>query len=236
MILIAGDSIIDWIIKNKKVTPTVGGAGNIVRGLDIRGHDVRFLTLYNPMLYPISYTMDLHENSLTDFNHRNVFVRDYDKKVFHRFRQNLQTNVIDVKQATAVICHEDSIIRRFESFYADVRDTSVKGTCEILRMSSSDDTEKIMATIDHKLAIITYKDKVEAKGLFVPEPDMWTTIPFQEVSALDDIGAGDSFNVGFLDCVLRGMSFEKTLIEAAIKRGIEVAQEKVTNIGVFMNG
>jgi hypothetical protein len=231
--LIAGDSIIDWIIKDRKVNPTVGGAGNIVRGLKQRGHDVEFLTLYNPMLYPMSYIMPLHPHSLTDFNHRNVFVRDYDKEVFHRFRENLKTNVIDVKGATAVICHEDSVIRKFQSFYADVRDTSVKGECFILRMSSSDDTEAIMKKIDHKIAIITHKDKVEAKGLLVDEPDTWHTITFDEVGARDDIGAGDSFDVGFLDFIVQN-KYSIAYIHEAIDRGIEVAQEKVTNIGVFM--
>lgn len=231
--LLAGDSIVDWIIKDRKVQPTIGGAGNIVRGLKQRGHDVEFLTLYNPMLYPMSYVFDLHPNSLTDFNHRNVFVRDYDKEVFHRFRENLKSNVIDVKGATAVICHEDSVIRRFQSFYADVRDTSVRGECFILRMSSSDDTEAIMSKIDHKIAIITHKDKVEAKGLFVDFPNDWDTIHFQEVGAKDDIGAGDSFDVGFLDYI-QNHSFNMAFIHDAIEKGIEVAQEKVTNIGVFM--
>lgn len=233
MYLIAGDSIVDWIIKDKKVQPTVGGAGNIVRGLQQRGHDIQFLTLYNPMLYPMSYTMDLHPNSLTDFNHRNVFVRDYDKEVFHRFRENLKSNVIDVKKATAVICHEDSIIRRFQSFYADVRDTSVRGECAILRMSSTDDTEAIMSKIDHEIAIVTYKDKVEVKGLYVDYPLEWTTIDYPSVGAIDDIGAGDSFDVGFLDYIV-SKSFNRASIKDAIDRGIEVAQEKVTNIGVFM--
>lgn len=233
--LIAGDSIVDWIIQDKKVTPTIGGVGNIVRGLEQRGHDVELLTLYNPMLYPMSYVFDLHPNSLTDFNHRNVFVRDYDKEVFHRFRENLKVNVIDVKNATAVICHEDSVIRRFQSFYADVRDTSVRGNCFILRMSSSDDVEKIMDRIVHNIAIITFKNKVEVKGLFVDEPNGWTTIPFQEVGAVDDIGAGDSFDVGFLDYIIRNnYQGSPAYISSAIDRGIEVAQEKVTNIGVFM--
>lgn len=231
--LIAGDSIIDWIIKDKKVRPTVGGAGNIVRGLLQRRHEVQFLTLYNPMLYPMSYVFNLHPNSLMDFNHRNVFVRDYDKEVFHRFRENLKTNVIDVKGATAVICHEDSIIRRFQSFYADVRDTSVRGECFILRMSSSDDAEAIMKKIDHKIAMITYKDKVEVKGLYIDRPEEWTIIPFIEVGAKDDIGAGDSFNVGFLDYIAEH-SYQLASITDAINRGVEVAQEKVTNIGVFM--
>jgi hypothetical protein len=233
MLLLAGDSIVDWIIKDKKVQPTIGGAGNIVRGLKQRGHDIEFLTLYNPMLYPMSYVFQLHPNSLTDFNHRNVFVRDYDKEVFHRFRENLKSNVIDVKNATAVICHEDSIIRRFNSFYADVRDTSVRGECYILRMSSSDDTEEIMSKIKHQIAIITHKDKVEVKGLYVDFPTEWTTIRFQEVSARDDIGAGDSFDVGFLDYVI-SESYNLASIKDAIDRGIEVAQEKVTNIGVFI--
>jgi hypothetical protein len=233
MVLLAGDSIVDWIIQDKKVQPTVGGAGNIVRGLKQRGHDVEFLTLYNPMLYPMSYVFNLHPNSLTDFNHRNVFVRDYDKDVFHRFRENLKSSVIDVKGATAVICHEDSVIRRFQSFYADVRDTSVRGECFILRMSSSDDTEAIMKKIDHKIAIITHKDKVEVKGLYVDYPTEWTTARFQEVGAKDDIGAGDSFDVGFLDYIIDN-SYNLASIKDAIDKGIEVAQEKVTNIGVFM--
>lgn len=233
MTLIAGDSIIDWIIKDKKVQPTVGGVGNIVRGLEQRGHEVQLLSLYNPMLYPMSYVFNLHPNSLTDFNHRNVFVRDYDKEVFHRFRENLKSNVIDVKNATAVICHEDSVIRRFTSFYADIRDTSVRGSCSILRMSSTDDVEAIMDKIEHDIAIITHKDKVDVKGLYVDYPTEWTAMRFQEVGAVDDIGAGDSFDVGFLDYVISN-SFELASIERAIQRGIEVAQEKVTNIGVFM--
>jgi hypothetical protein len=234
--LIAGDVIVDWIIKDKKVTPTVGGAGNIVRGLQQRGHDVEFLTLYNPMLYPLSYALSLHPNSLTDFDHRNVFVRDYDKQVFHRFRQNLKSNVIDVKGANAVICHEDSVIRRFQSFYADVRDTSVRGDCFILRMSSSDDTEKIMSKIDHKIAIVTYKDKVRVKGLLVDEPEAWHTLDFEEVPAVDDIGAGDSFDVGFLDYISLevGKAVSPAYIHDAILRGVEVAQEKVMNVGVFV--
>lgn len=234
MILIAGDTIIDWIIKNRKVQPTVGGAGNIVRGLKQRGHDVEFLTLYNPMLYPMSYVLDLHPNSLTDFDHRNVFIRDYDKEVFHRFRENLKSNVIDVKLATAVICHEDSVIRRFQSYYADVRDTSVRGECFILRMSSTDDYEAIMDKVEHQIAIVTYKDKVRVKGLYVDFPEEWTTIDYPTVGAVDDIGAGDSFDVGFLDYVINH-SYSLASIKDAIDRGIEVAQEKVTNIGVFMN-
>ena len=231
--LIAGDTIIDWIIKNNDVTPTVGGAGNIVRGLKQRGHDVEFLTVYNPMLYPLSYGFNLHPNSLTDFNHSNVFVRDYDKEVFQRFRQNLKSNVLDVKGATAVICHEDSIIRRFQSFYADVRDTSVRGECSILRMSSTDDTEAIMEKVEHKIAIITHKNKVDVKGLYIDEPEGWTSLSFTEVGAIDDIGAGDSFDVGFLDYISYH-SFQLASIKLAIIRGVEVAQEKVTNIGVFM--
>lgn len=234
MTLLAGDSIIDWIIKDKQVQPTVGGVGNIVRGLNLRGHDVKLLTLYNPMLYPMSYVFDLHPNSLTDFNHRNVFVRDYDKEVFQRFRENLKSNVIDVKNATAVICHEDSVIRRFTSFYADVRDTSVRGECSILRMSSSDDVGAIMRKVEHKIAIITYKDKVMVKGLYVDYPHEWITKTFPVVGAVDDIGAGDSFDVGFLDYIL-AQSYDLASIDEAINRGIEVAQEKVTSIGVFMN-
>lgn len=233
MILVAGDTIVDWIIQDKKVTPTVGGAGNIVRGLQQRRHDVEFLTLYNPMLYPLSYGFNLHPHSLTDFNHSNVFIRDYDKQVFHRFRQNLKSNVIDVKGATMVVAHEESIIRRFQSFYADVRDTSVRGECFVLRMSSSDDTEAIMSKIDHKIALITHKDNVEVKGLYVDYPDEWTEIVFQEVGARDDIGAGDSFDVGFMDYVISN-SYNLASIKTAIERGIEVAQEKVTNVGVFM--
>lgn len=231
MILIAGDTIIDWIIKNRKVQPTVGGAGNIVRGLKQRGHDIEFLTLYNPMLYPMSYVLDLHPNSLTDFDHRNVFIRDYDKEVFHRFRENLKTNVIDVKKAFAVICHEDSIIRRFNSLYADVRDTSVKGSCHILRMSSSDDYREIMCNIEFDTALVTHKDCVE---IYDSYGEYQTEITFPVVNAIDDIGAGDSFNVGFLDYVINH-SYSLASIKDAIDRGIEVAQEKVTNIGVFMN-
>ena len=231
MVLLAGDSIIDWIIKDKKVSPTVGGVGNIVRGLQQRGHDIELLTLYNPMLYPMSYVFKLHPNSLTDFDHRNVFVRDYDKEVFHRFRENLKTNVVDIKGVTGVVCHEDSIIRRFQSFYADVRDTSVQGECSILRMSSTDDTKAIMEKIKHQIAIITYKDRVEVKGLYVDYPTKWSRIDYKEVTAIDDIGAGDSFNVGFLDFIIHN-SFQLTSIKDAIDRGIEIAQEKVTNIGV----
>ena len=235
MTLIAGDSIIDWIIKDKRVQPTVGGVGNIVRGLKIRGHDIQLLTLYNPMLYPMSYVFDLHPNSLTDFDHRNVFVRDYDKAVFQRFRENLKASVLDVKNATAVICHEDSVIRRFTSFYADVRDISVRGSCDILRMSSSDDTEAIMQKVDHKIAIITYKDRVEIKGIFVDSPNEWMVKHFPSVAAIDDIGAGDSFDVGFLDYIL-SKSDPMASINEAIQRGIETAQEKVTSIGVFLDG
>lgn len=233
MVLVAGDTIVDWIIKDGKATPTVGGAGNIVRGLNMCGHDTSFLTLYNPSLYPLSYALQLHPHSLTDFKHTNVFVRDYDKEVFHRFRQNLKSNVIDVKGATIVVCHEDSVIRRFQSFYADVRDTSVRGECFILRMSSSDDVDSIMSKIDHKLAIITYKNKVQVKGLYVDHPKAWIDINFDEVGAKDDIGAGDSFDVGFMDYVISN-SYNLASIDGAIRRGIEVAQEKVTNIGVFM--
>ena len=226
--LVAGDTIIDWIISDKKVTPTVGGAGNIVRGLEKKGHPIEFLTLYNPSLYPLSYQLDLHPNSLTDLQHRNVFVRDYDRDVFQRFREHLQSNVIDVKGAFAVVCHEDSIIRRFNSLYADVRDTSVRGECHILRMSSTDDTEAIKSKISYDHAIITYKDKVE-----VETKGEITRIDFPQVQAKDDIGAGDSFNVGFLDWFIL-TNFMDSQIKTAIFKGIEVAQEKVTNIGVFM--
>jgi sugar/nucleoside kinase (ribokinase family) len=185
------------------------------------------------MLYPLSYELNLHPHSLTDVSHSNVFVRDYDKEVFHRFRQNLKSNVIDVKGATIVVCHEDSIIRRFQSFYADVRDTSVRGECFILRMSSSDDVDSIMSKIDHKIAIITHKDHVEIKGLYVDSPDTWDSFEYPTVGAKDDIGAGDSFDVGFMDYVISN-SYNLASIKEAIDRGIEVAQEKVTNIGVFM--
>ena len=233
MVLLAGDSIVDWVITKKEVQPTVGGAGNIVRGLQQRGHDVEFLTVYNPMLYPMSYVLNMHPNCLMDFNHRNVFVRDYDAQVFQRFRENLKTSVLDVKNAMAVICHEDSIIRHFEAFYADVRDTSVRGICDILRMSSTDDTAAIMEKITHQIAIITYQDKVEVKGLDHNQPDTWTTIQYPAVRAIDDIGAGDSFDVGFLDYVL-SENFTYTQLKQAVDRGIQVAQKKVTTIGVFL--
>lgn len=231
--LIAGDTIIDWIIHKGKVTPAIGGAGNIVRGLAQRGFDVEFLTLYNPALYPLGYRVKLHPHSLTDFTHSNTFVRDYDKGVFQRFRGQLKTGVLDVYNATAVICHEDSVIRRFTSFYADVRDTSVAGECAVLRMSSSDDTDAIMKKITHGIAIITHKDKVEVKGLWVDEPDYWHTILFPEVAARDDIGAGDTFNVGFLSRI-NDMADGPALIEDAIRAGIAAAQEKVTEIGVYL--
>lgn len=233
--IIAGDSIIDWIIKDGEVQATVGGAGNIVRGLEQLGHEVQFITLYNPMLYPMSYVFNLHPLSLTDFNHRNVFVRDYDKGIFHRFRENLRKNVIDVTSTvTAVICHEDSIIRRFNSFYADVRDTSVRGKTYILRMSSTDNTEEIMKKIDYEVAIITHKNKVEIQGLSEDEPERWDVIKFPEVQAVDDIGAGDAFNVGFLDFIERKAGYQGDLIDA-IATGIETAQRKVREIGVFMD-
>lgn len=235
--LIAGDTIIDWIIKDGKVDVAVGGVGNLVRGLKKKGHDPKLLTLYNPMLYPLSYVMPLHENSLTDFNHRNVFVRDYDRGVYQRFRENLRKNVFDVSGAFAVVCHEDSVIRKFDSFYADVRDTSVSGKCAVLRMSSSDDYEAIMEKVSHLVAIVTFKDKVKIMSKLDYETTRggaWHTVEFQAVDAVDDIGAGDTFNVGFLDYIDRhGYKLRYELVNA-IKAGIDLAQEKVQKIGVFM--
>jgi hypothetical protein len=227
--LIAGDCIIDWVIHDGKITPKAGGAGNIVRGLMERGHNVSYLTVYNPMLYPLNAVLPVHRDSLTDFTHRNVFVRDYNNGVFHRYRESLREKVFDVKDAFAVICHEDSCVRRFSALYADVRDPKVRGKCDILRMSSSDPWEEIMRVIDFKMAVVTYKDKLE---VFNSWEALTETIIFRPVAAIDDIGAGDTFDVGFLDWFVHNEG--KSSYEG-FKYAMSLAQEKVQQIGVFMN-
>lgn len=228
--LIAGDTIIDWVIHDGKVTPTAGGAGNIVRGLLSLGHNVSFLTVYNPMLYPLDVALPVHPKSVTDLAHRNVFVRNYDNHLFQRYREGLRQKIFDVQDAFAVICHEDSVIRRFSSFYADIRDPKVRGKCDVLRMSSSDPWEEIMANIDYKMAVVTHKDHIVVHQAWDGEINR---IDFPVVAAKDDIGAGDTFNVGFLDWFVHN---EGTSSYEGFQHAISMAQEKVQTIGVFMHG
>lgn len=229
-LLIAGDTIIDWVIHNGKVQACAGGAGNIVRGLQVYGHNVVYLTVFNPILYPLQHAFELDPRSISDLSYINVSVRNYDVPLLQRFRENVVSKVFDIKGAFAVIAHEDSCIRRFDSVYADVRDPYIKGTCQILRMSSSDPWEEIMANIQFKVAIITYKNKVD---IYYRLPDEWETITFAEIAAVDDVGAGDTFNVGFLDWFIYASS-KGIHIREGIIRGIELAQEKVTKVGVFL--
>jgi hypothetical protein len=229
---IAGDCIIDWVIHNGKVTPTAGGAGNIVRGLLHLGHNVRYLTVYNPMLYPLNAVLPVHGDSLTDFSQRNVFVRNYDGNIFHRYRENVRSKVFDIKDALAVICHEDSVVRRFDAIYADVRDPRVRGTCQFLRMSSSDPWEDIMRGVNWKMAVVTYKDHIRVYNNW-GEPTV--TIEFPSVVAVDDIGAGDTFDVGFLDWFLTPENEGKSAYDG-FRHAVTLAQEKVQQIGVFLHG
>ena len=222
---VAGDVIIDWIISNGRCNVYPGGVGNVVRGLETLGYSVTLTTVYNPMLYPLGHVFNLR-NSLQDFEHRNVNVRNYDLGIFQRFREGLKprifTGAFDI-----VVLHEDTCVRDFTALYADVRDTTPSGRCKILRMSSTDPWKTIMSKIEHEYAIVTFDNKVR---VFFARDGLEEQIDFPPAEVRDTVGAGDTFGVGFIDAYLK--SGEVT--SDAIMTGIKLAQEKVRQIGVFV--
>ena len=195
------------------------------RGLESLGYSVALTTIYNPMLYPLGHVFDLR-NSLQDFDHRNVNVRNYDLGIFQRFREGLKprifTGAFDI-----VVLHEDTCIRDFTALYADVRDTTPSGRCTILRMSSADPWETIMSKIQHEYAIVTFDSKVR---VFFTKDGREEQIDFPPAEVRDTVGAGDTFGVGFIDAYLRSGEVTRDTIMS----GIWLAQDKVGQIGVFV--
>lgn len=231
MLKLAGDMVLDWITHDRQQTIVAGGIGNVARGLAIKGFPVKVTTLYNPMT-PILPENLLANNSVQDFNYHDIYIRDYDKGEFKRFKEGLRPNIFTLKDYNVIVAHKDSCIKEFTSHYADVRDTGVKGSCQILRMSSTDDWEKIRAHVHHVTALVTYKDKVEWFPYNVSKP---TTIFFDEVTCVDDIGAGDTFNVGFLHSFYTPGDFDNWSVHTAIDCGLEEAQKKVQKVGVYID-
>jgi len=222
---VAGDVIIDWIISDGQCRVYPGGVGNVVRGLQKLGYSVSLTTVYNPMLYPLDHVFDLR-NSLQDFEHRNVNVRNYDLGIFQRFRAGLKPRIFS-GEFDVVILHEDTCVRDFTALYADVRDTTPSGRCKILRMSSTDPWEIIMSRIRHEYAIVTYDDRVK---IFRPGQDKPEELEFPPVEVKDTVGAGDTFGVGFIDAYLKSGKVDNE----TVMKGIKLAQEKVKQIGVFV--
>lgn len=222
---VAGDVIIDWVISGGKCSVYPGGVGNVVRGLQTFGYSVALTTIYNPMLYPLGHVFDLR-NSLQDFDHRNVNVRNYDLGIFQRFREGLKPRIFS-GTFDIVVLHEDTCVRDFSAVYADVRDTTPSGRCKVLRMSSTDPWETIMSKIKHEHAIVTFDDKVR---VFHSAEHTQEQIEFPPADVKDTVGAGDTFGVGFIDAYLKSGKVDND----TIMTGIRLAQDKVGQIGVFV--
>lgn len=224
---LAGDLVIDWVVHNDDLALSAGGIGNVSNGLTFYGYPCEVTTVYNP-LYPLEYLLKLSPESIQDFNYQDVYIRDYDKKTFRRHRNNLRPDTFIV-DADVVVAHKDSCIRKFTAFYADVRDTGTTGECTILRMSSTDAYFDIMQQIKHEVAIITHPDEVTilTKGEHY-------SLKYEKVTAVDDIGAGDCFNVGFLLSyyALPNIGLSATILDH-VRAGLYLAHQKVQKVGVF---
>jgi hypothetical protein len=222
---IAGDVVLDWIIHNGEYQAVAGGVGNVARGLEYMGFKPRVTTVYNPQS-PIDYMIHLSAHAISDVYHTDIFIRDYDTKTFRRHREFLRSKIFTLHDLDVAVIHKDSCIREFSAHYADVRTTNVKGSCKILRMSSTDPYFDIMSSIKHDIAIITHPDEVSVltKGEHYG-------IQYDKVEAVDDIGAGDTFTVGFLDHYYRHESPINLI--TSIRAGVTLAQQKVQKVGVF---
>lgn len=222
---LAGDTVMDWITYDGFITFSPGGIGNMARGLSEKfGFLSEVTTVFNP-LFPLGEVLGLSPECIQSFSHQDVSLRDYNTKQFRRIKQGLLTKSLTVTGMDAVVIHHDSCIREFNALYADVRTPDVRGECRVLRVSSTDNYFDIIQRVRHKVAIITHPKEVV---VLVGGTD--ESFPFERVEAIDDIGAGDAFNVGFL-----GMFIDNATLSESIEVGIKMAQEKVQKVGVFLD-
>ena len=80
---------------------------------------------------------------------------------------------------------------------------------ELLRMTGSDSLEEALLQIEKKVPVLVVK--CGSRGSMVQTGGWRQEIPGVRVEAVDTIGAGDSFNAGFLSAYLHGCS----IVEAA---------------------
>lgn len=231
MLKLAGDMVLDWITHNREQRIVAGGIGNVARGLSRKGLPIRVTTLYNPM-NPVLPNHLLANSCIQDFNYHDIYIRNYDIGEFKRFKEGLRPSIFTLRDWDVIVAHKDSCIKEFTARYADVRDTSVIGSCSILRMSSTDDWEKIMTQVTHVTALVTHKDKVVWFPYNTKTP---TEIPFEPVIATDDIGAGDTFNVGFIDSIYVETPSIGWSVMDGIQAGLKEAHEKVQKVGVYLD-
>jgi hypothetical protein len=229
--IITGDLIIDWIKgdRTKPPIPYAGGVGNLCRGLTSYGISNSLRTVWNPTVAPVELMVDLTPDSIQDFDHINLYYRDYTYPGgrFKRFRSNLRTRTY-IGDTDFAVLHEDTFVRNLTScLYADVRDINAKGRTKVLRLSSTDPFSTIMENWEYELAIVTYFDKVD---LYTPGGKC-STLPFVKmIDPIDTIGAGDAFNVGFIRTALR---YPKNDVLWYVSEGIHEAHVKCGRIGVF---
>ena len=74
---------------------------------------------------------------------------------------------------------------------------------ELLRITKTESIDAALAAVSRKVPLTVVKRG--AKGAIIQQGDMRHIVPAIDVVPVDTIGAGDSFNAGFLACYVRGL-------------------------------
>ena len=78
---------------------------------------------------------------------------------------------------------------------------------ELLRMTGKNSLEAALDALPHSMPCVAVKRG--SRGSAVKTPDQFLSAPPVSVTPVDTIGAGDSFNAGFLFAWLRGLDFSE---------------------------
>jgi sugar/nucleoside kinase (ribokinase family) len=86
-------------------------------------------------------------------------------------------------------------------------DTLLPNRDEARRMAGTEDLSEAVTWLGKRVPLVVVK--CGADGALVQKGDRRWEIPAYQTKPVDTIGAGDSFNAGFLSCLLRGLSVEQ---------------------------